>query len=112
MVNEQVTDEDIAAVIAAFSLSLMLGQTFYTPAEVWGVPEQQRYASVADLVAAGPLPAAAMNMGKGVVDERHRPRERATQAWGEASALSRGRAVHRADDTPAALNRMLGRRNV
>jgi len=47
-----------AAVVAAFTLSLMLGQTFYSPAEVWGVLTGQRVAGASFTVGELRLPRA------------------------------------------------------
>jgi len=46
------------AVVVAFALSLMIGQTFYTPAEVWGVLSGQRVAGASFTVGELRLPRA------------------------------------------------------
>lgn len=45
-------------VVVAFALSLMLGQTFYTPTEVWGVLTGQRVAGASFTVGELRLPRA------------------------------------------------------
>ena len=48
------------AVVAAFTLSLMLGQTFYSPADVWGVLTGQRVAGASFTVGELRLPRAVL----------------------------------------------------